>query len=187
MGALFGVRDGTLTQAQTDLDQFAFDLATTSNATHRSFAGLDGVSGRDLFAPPTTAAGAAAALAIDPGIVADPATLGFAAAGAGAGSNAGALALFQNATKKLATGGKTLGDAALDFTTKVGRAAANAKADASRDTLVSDHLAGLRDSLSGVDLQEEMTNLSRFEHASSAMTKFVSTIDGLLGDLIDRL
>jgi hypothetical protein len=32
-----------------------------------------------------------------------------------------------------------------------------------------------------------MTNLARFEHASAAMTRFVSTIDGLLGDLIDRL
>ena len=29
--------------------------------------------------------------------------------------------------------------------------------------------------------------LSRFEHASSAMTKFVATIDELLGTIIDRL
>ena len=43
------------------------------------------------------------------------------------------------------------------------------------------------DSLAGVDIQEELTNLARFEHASSAMTKLVSTIHDLLGDLIDRL
>lgn len=186
-GALIGVRDGALTQAQTDLDQFAYDLAASSNATHRTFAGMDGISGRDVFTPPTGVVGAAAAFEIDPGIVADPSTLALGAVGAGQGSNAGALAMFQNATKKLATGGKTLGDAALDFVAKVGRAAANANGDVTRDQLVSDHLASLHDSLSGVDLQEEMTNLSRFEHASSAMAKFVSTIDGLLGDLIDRL
>jgi len=56
-----------------------------------------------------------------------------------------------------------------------------------RDSLVSDHLAGLRDSLAGVDTQEELTNLARFEHASSAMTKVVSTIDGMLGSLISSL
>lgn len=187
MGALIGARDGVLQKAQVDLDQFAYDLATTSNATHRGFAGLDGVSGRDLFTQPTAVTGAAAALAVDPGIEADPSTLAFAAIGAGPGSNAGALELFQNATKKVATGGTTLGDAALGFSSRIGRAAASASADMARDELVADHLASLHDSLSGVDLQEEMTNLSRFEHASSAMTKFVSTIDGLLGDLIDRL
>lgn len=186
-GALLGVRDGALTQAQTDLDQFAYDLATTSNTTHRGFAGLDGVGNRDLFTQPAAVAGAAAALAIDPGIEADPSTLALGTIGAGPGSNAGALAMFGNATNKVATGGKTLGDAAIDVASRIGRAASSAKADVSRDELVSDQLASLRDSLSGVDLQEEMTNLSRFEHASSAMTKFVSTIDSLLGDLIDRL
>jgi flagellar hook-associated protein 1 len=187
LGAMRSVRDGTLKQAQTDLDQFAFDLATTTNAKHRTFAGLDGVSGRDLFTAPTGVAGAAAGLEIDPAIEADPSKLALGAVGAGQGSNAGALAMFQMSDAKVAAGGKTLGDSALDFVSKVGRATATANADVTRDQLVSDHLAGLQDSLSGVDLQEEMTNLSRFEHASSAMTKFVSTVDGLLGQLIDRL
>lgn len=187
LGAVRSVRDGTLKQAQTDLDQFAFDLASTMNGKHRTFAGLDGVSGRDVFVQPTAVAGAAAALELDPDVEADPSRLALGAIGAGPGSNAGALALFQLADQKVATGGKTLGDSAVELVTRVGRAASNANADVTRDQLVVDHLAGLQDSLSGVDLQEEMTNLSRFEHASSAMTKFVSTIDSLLGDLIDRL
>jgi flagellar hook-associated protein 1 FlgK len=187
LGAVRSVRDGSLKQAQADLDQFAFDLATTSNAKHRTFAALDGTSGHDLFTQPTGVAGAAAALEIDPSVEADPSLLAFGAVGAGPGSNAGALAMFQLSDAKVAIGGKTLGDAALDFVAKVGRAASNANADVTRDQLVADHLAGLQDSLSGVDIQEELTNLSRFEHASSAMTKFISTVDGLLGQLIDRL
>lgn len=187
LGAVRTVRDGTLKQAQTDLDQFAFDLATTANAKHRTFAALDGTSGHDLFTQPSGVAGAAAALEIDPSVAADPSLLALGAVGAGPGSNAGALAMFQLADAKVATGGKTLGDAALDFVAKVGHAASNANADVKRDSLVADHLAGLQDSLSGVDIQEELTNLSRFEHASSAMTKFISTVDNLLGNLIDRL
>jgi flagellar hook-associated protein 1 len=69
----------------------------------------------------------------------------------------------------------------------VAQATSNAKGDVTRDGLVADHLAGLRDSLSGVDTQEELTNLARFENASNAMAKFVSTIDGMLGSLIEKL
>ncbi len=187
IGASLQIRDGLLASSRASLDQLAFDLASGMNTVHAANAGLDGVTGRALFTPLGGVAGAAAALELDPAIEADPSLLALAAPGQGPGSNAGALALFQLANQAVATGGKTLGNAALDLVGAVGSAAARATSDAKRDALVSDHLAGLRDSLAGVDIQEELTNLTRFEHASSAMTRFVSTIDQLLGDLIDRL
>jgi flagellar hook-associated protein 1 FlgK len=187
LGAELQIRDGMLADARTSLDQLAYDLATSANAVHAANAGLDGVAGRPLFTPLAGVAGAAAALALDPAIEADPKKLALAAPGQGPGSNAGALALYQLANQPVAAGGKTLGNAAIDLVGVVASAAARATADAKRDQLVSDHLAGLRDSLAGVDIQEELTNLARFEHASAAMTRFVSTIDELLGDLIDRL
>jgi flagellar hook-associated protein 1 FlgK len=64
---------------------------------------------------------------------------------------------------------------------------ANARSDVKRDSLVNEHLIGLHDSISGVDIQEELANLSKFQHASAAMTSFVSTVDQMLGNLIDRL
>jgi flagellar hook-associated protein FlgK len=45
----------------------------------------------------------------------------------------------------------------------------------------------LSDSLSGVDTQEELTNLARFQNASAAMTKFVSSIDTMLTNIIQNL
>lgn len=187
LGAQLQVRDGMLADTRTSLDQLAYDLATSMNTVHATHAGLDGTSGRPLFTPLGGVAGAAAALAIDPAIEADPAKLALGAPGQGPGSNAGALALYQLANQPVATGGKTLGDVALDMVATVASGVARANADVKRDTLVADHLAGLRDSLAGVDIQEELTNLARFEHASSAMTRFVATIDELLGELIDRL
>ena len=59
-------------------------------------------------------------------------------------------------------------------------AGATAKSDNDRDQIVADHLAGLRDSISGVDTQEELTNLARFQNTSSAITKFVSSINDML-------
>ncbi|HEY6174886.1 MAG TPA: flagellar basal body rod C-terminal domain-containing protein, partial [Kofleriaceae bacterium] len=100
----------------------------------------------------------------------------------------GALALFALGSQNVASGGtRTLGDAAIDVVSGVAQSGATARGDATRDGLVADHLAGLRDSISGVDTQEELTNLSRFENASNAMAKFITTIDGMLGSLIEQL
>jgi flagellar hook-associated protein 1 FlgK len=188
IGAGIKFRDNTAAQTAGKLDQVAFDLATSVNNVHTANAGLDGVTGRPLFTPITQVAGAAAAITIDPAIAADSRLLALAAPGAGPGDNRGALELFGLGTQAVASGGtRTLGDAALDVVSDVALLGADAKGEVTRDGLVADHLAGLRDSLAGVDTQEELTNLARFEHASTAMAKFITTIDGMLGSLIDRL
>ena len=188
LGAGLRFRDQTLAQVGSQLDQVAFDVASSFNAVHTANAGLDGGTGRPMFAPIAQVAGAASVIAVDPALSADSKLLALGAPGAGPGDNRGALALFSIGTQNVAAGGtRTLGDAALDIVSGVALAGADAKASVTRDGLVAEHLAGLRDSLAGVDTQEELTNLARFEHASTAMAKFVSTIDGMLGSLIDRL
>lgn len=187
IGADIAVRDHNLADARGQLDQLAFDITKQFNAVHTANAGLDGATGRTMFVPQAQTAGAARAFALDPALDADPSKLAAAAPGTGPGDNRGALAMFALATAKVATGGTTLTESAMSIISRVGNATAAANSDVSRDQLVSDHLASLRDSLSGVDLQEELSNLSRFEHASAAMTRFVSTIDDMLGSLIERL
>lgn len=187
IAADLAVRDGTLTTARDELDQLAFDIATQFNNVHSANAGLDGVAGRPLFTPPAAVSGAARTIDLDPTIAGDPSKLALAQAGAGPGDNRGALALHGLADAKVTTAGTSLAQSAIDLVAKVGSEARRAGRTAERDQLVNQHLGGLRDALAGVDVQEELTSLARFEHASAAMTRFVSTIDGLLGDLIDRL
>ncbi len=187
LGADLQVRDHVITKARTDLDQLAFDISSSYNTVHGANAGLDGVTGRNMFTQPTQVAGAAKSMALDPALDADSSLLATAAPGAAVGDNTGAKALLAVSSANVAAGGKTLAGAALDIVSSIGIAASDAKSDVDRDTLVADNLTSLRDSLAGVDVQEELTNLARFEHATSAMTRFISTVDGLLGDLIDRL
>lgn len=78
-------RDGVAAKAETDLDTLAFDFATRVNAVHQAQQGLDGVSGRSLFTQPATARGAAAAIAVNAAIVAQPRQLAVAGAGRGPG------------------------------------------------------------------------------------------------------
>jgi len=187
IGADVSARDKSIAGAAAGLDQLAYDISTKLNAVHAGNAGLDGVNGRNMFVQPTQVAGAAASMAVDPALDADPSKLAAAAPGAGPGDNTGALALYNLASQGVAAGGKTLGNAAIDLATSVGTQASNANSDAKGDQIISDHLAGLRDSLSGVDVQEELTNLSKFQNASSAMTKLISTIDAMLGDFISKV
>jgi flagellar hook-associated protein 1 FlgK len=188
IGADLRFRDHTVVQTAAKLDQLAFDLTTSMNAVHTANAGLDGVAGRPMFTPILQVAGAASSIAVDPALAADSRLLALAAPGTGPGNNAGALALFSLGTQAVAAGGtRTLGDSALDVVSGVATAGADARNDIVRDTLVADNLAGLRDSLAGVDTQEELTNLARFEHASTAMAKVVATIDTMLGTLISSL
>lgn len=189
-GALGGeltFRDVDCARAAARLDQLAFDFAGAANTAHRAGAGLDGVTGRDLITPLASVTGAAAAIAVDPAVAADPDLLASAAPPpAGPGTNQGILGLLALRTTIVTSGG-TLSDAAIDVLGDVGTSAAEAAAEAARDASIADHIAGLRDALSGVDLDEELAKLVQFQHASEAMTRFLSTIDGMLGDLLARL
>jgi len=188
VGGDLAVRDRTLVELQSQLDQLAFDIAGQFNAVHTVNAGLDGATGRVMFAPIAAVAGAATAITLDAALAADPARLAVAAAGSGPGDNRGAPALFGLATANVANGGTiTLTGAALGIVASLGLDTYDAKADVAREQAVASHLANLRDSISGVDTQEELTNLARFEHTASALAKFLSAIDDMLADLIARL
>jgi len=181
-------RDDASVQTADDLDQLAYDLATQVNATHRANAGLDGVTGRDLFVDPTAVAGAAASMAVDPTVDSDPDAIALAAAGAGPADNNGALAMLAMRDRPLAAGGTlTFVDAGIDLVATVGHAAVAADRDSALRATQRDHIAGLRDAVAGVSIQEELTRLSRFQRAAEASTRFVSTVDQLLGDIINRL
>lgn len=188
VGGELRMRDETAPAALAQLDQLAFDLSSRVNEVHRQNAGTDGVTGRDMFVQPTQVAGAAAAMAVDPALLADSSRLATAAPGAGPGDNGGALAMLGLADQPLADGGRrTFADAGIEIGAGIGRSAAEAASDSEFFSAQSQHLAGLRDSMSGVSLQEEMSNLSKFQHAAEAQLQFISTVDQLLGSIIEGL
>lgn len=188
MGADVTFRDQTAATAAADLDQLAFDLASQVNAAHRAGAGLDGVSGRDLFVAPAAVAGAARALAVDPTVAADPRTLAAGAAGAGPGDATVAASIGALASATAAAGGtRTFQDEGIRVIGDVGVAARDATQTAEVEATRSDALAQIRDGLSGVSTEDELARLSQLQHAVESTTRFLSTVDGLLDHLIRTL
>jgi len=188
IGGEIAFRDQTLTQASTELDQLAFDMATQINAVHRNSAAPDGTTGLDLFDEPAQVAGTAAAFSVNAQIATDASKLAGATFGAGAGDNSGFLQLVALKDQPVAGNGtRTFVDQAITMLGNVGAAAASTRGAHELELARSEVLAGLRDGLSGVSLAEEASNLSQYQHASEAAVRFIGTVDQMLDFLITNL
>ncbi len=188
LGADLHFRDKVTADLILEVDQLAFDVATSINAVHRSNEGLGGSTGQNFFVEPTTATGAAIAFEVDPVLDADSSLLASVSAGGAVGDNGGMLALLDSQEQLLAAGGtSTFVDESVRVISNVGQDVRAAVLDQKFHDAQRNSLDALRDSVSGVSLEEELNRLSQFQHASQASMRFVQTIDQLLGRLIDVL
>ena len=188
MAGELAFRDGVAAQAAIDLDRLAYDFATAMNATHSAHAAPDGTTGQLMFvAPPAGVTGAAAALELDPALAADPRLLATGALGGGAGDNTGVLALSALRDQPLAANGRSFGDEAMRQLATIGTAVRSARQTHELEAQRAELAASLRDSLSGVSVEEEMASLAAFQHAAEATTRFIATVDEMLTDLIRNL
>jgi flagellar hook-associated protein 1 len=188
LGGALQFRDVVTVSTLSKIDQLAFDLTSQVNTVHRANAGLDGVSGRDLFVQPTAAAGAAKGFSVDPAITADDKKLASAAVGAGPGDNTGALALSALSTQSLAGANlRSFFDEAINSLTSLGQTVLETTGRQDIATAKVDSLASARDSLSGVSLEDELSQLAIFQHASEASLRFISTVNQMMGDLLREL
>ena len=67
----------------------------------------------------------------------------------------------------------------------MGTALDDANTEATDQTTVSDMLSTQRSSVSGVNLDEEMTNMMSYQRAYEASAEVVTTINTLLGDTMN--
>jgi flagellar hook-associated protein 1 FlgK len=70
--------------------------------------------------------------------------------------------------------------------TRIGNEVSEASRQKATAQVLTDALQGRRDSVSGVSLDEEMTNIIRFQRAYQAASRAMSTTDDMLDTLINR-
>jgi flagellar hook-associated protein 1 FlgK len=188
-GKLAGIRDARDIDAAaiiTRLDQFAYDVATAVNAQHAGGYGLDGASGRNLFSVSGSPAGAARSLAVDATVAANPNFVAASSSAAGTpGDSGNAVLLSGLADVRVATAGtRTAAEAYSDLVGDVGLRKQTASQDADTRVSMAAQATQMRESASGVNLDEEMLSLTKFQTAYQAAAKVLSTADQLLADLI---
>ena len=167
-----------LPDTAASLDSVAANLASTVNTQHKLGFDQNGVAGVDFYTG-TTAATIAVA-------VTDPAKI---AAASGAASGGGGTLDGSNADALAALGTAVTGPDRLyrQVVVDLGVAAQTANRRAGiQDTLTQDADTA-RTAQSGVNLDEEMTNLVAFQRAYQAAAKVISTIDATLQDVLNMV
>ena len=105
---------------------------------------------------------------------------------AGDGRAAVEIAAIRN-TKVMIGHERTFDDYFADSVTNVGLKGEQAENMHLSHSAVMEDLRSLRDSISGVNIDEELADIIKFQHGYNAAAKFVTVWDSLLDEIINRL
>ncbi|HKN88894.1 MAG TPA: flagellar hook-associated protein FlgK [Acidimicrobiia bacterium] len=170
-GGLLSAVNDVIPRYRAGLAAVAQQLSDDVNAIHRTGYALDGSTGRDFFTTDSTGA-----VVVNPDIVADPSLI---AASASAGATRDGSVAQQIAEL---TG---VGDSYQQLVVKLGveSQAVNRRVDVQAS--IVQNVDAARESVSGVNLDEEMTSMLQFQHAYDAAARFLTAVDQTLDTLIN--
>jgi flagellar hook-associated protein 1 len=176
---LITLRDTTIPGYQSQLNTIASTLISKTNAQSTAGFDLNGNTGGAFF----TGTGASD-IAVNPAIISNPSLIAASATGAvGDAGNALAIADMQSTN---VIGSSTIDSAYTQLVTQVGSDVQQATNQVDTTTSLVNALQNQRQSVSGVSLDEEMTNLITFQRGYQASARALSAIDDMLDQLINR-
>lgn len=180
-GQLRGLMDAAanLQDYMNRLNLFTNALITEVNALHQTGYGLDNNTGY-LFFDGTDASNIA--LHSD---ISDPQHIAASGLPNTPGNNGIAQALVNLRNQPLAAlGGVSLTQYYRDLVGRVGNEAQVSRNRAESQQLTLEHLHQIRESVSGVSLDEEAANLVKYQRSYQAAAKVISTFDALIQDVL---
>jgi flagellar hook-associated protein 1 FlgK len=175
LGGILTARDQSIPTTLAALDQLAFGIATSVNAVNNAGTDLDGDNGNagDIFNAPTQVAGSAAALSV---VLTDPNKIAAAGLGDGTGDGSNAVAAANLATQNLIAG-QTPSNFYSNLVSTLG---ATISETTTQNTALTASVAQLQsqvNSLSGVNLNDEASNLEEFQRAYQAASQVFSILN----------
>ena len=168
----------------------AAKLVSTVNAQQSVGYGIDGppaTTGNNFFAP---AGVTSATIALDPSLTAAKIAAGFPTAtdpaptGAGNNTNALSIAAIQQQSNAFSTGNDTIDGFYNSLVSTVGTDTQNAQNQTAQGSAYLQQLGTLRDSNSAVSLNEELTNLTKYQLAFQGASKLVNTATSMVDTLL---
>ena len=176
-------RDTLVPKYQASLNTLASNLIAATNALHTAGFDVNGNAGQPFFTGTDAATiGVNAAIQADPSLIAASDTAG------ASGNNEVALSITRLRTSMsppLAVGTPTSETAYNSLVAGLGTDNRTARNEVDTQEALVDLLARRRQSLSGVSLDEEATNLLRYQRAYEAAARVLSTYDEILDKLIN--
>lgn len=189
-GRLAGIKDARdvdLFDVSARFDQLVFDVASSVNAQHASGFGKDGVTGRNLFDVSAVTLGSARAVRLSAGVAGNPDAVAAATDAASLPGGTGNAVALANLWRQPLSAGRTAAETYGDIVGGIGQRKAAIAQAVETQIAIKDQVQAMRESVSGVSLDEEMVNLTKYQRAYEAAGKVLATADELLADLINRV
>jgi len=183
LGGILTARDQSIPTTLASLDQLAYGIATQVNTVNNAGTDLEGDNGNsgNIFNAPTQIAGSAAAFAVvltDPGKIA-AAGLGL---GTGDGSNAAAAA---NLANQGFLSGQTPSNFYSNLVSTLGATVSETTTQNAGLTASVTQLQSQLNSLSGVSLDDEASNLEEFQRSYQAASQVFTILNSVMASALN--
>jgi flagellar hook-associated protein 1 FlgK len=177
LGGLLTARDTDLPNVSSQLDQLAYTVSTVVNTQNNSGSDLNGNSGNeDIFSQPTQVAGAAANMSVT---MTNPDSIEAAAPGAGPGDDTNAVALAAIGGQTIVNG-QTPSNYYSNLVSALGSLVTETQnANTAQQASVT-QLTNLNNSISGVNLNNEASQLTNFEQAYQAGSQAFNILNQIM-------
>lgn len=174
-------RDGELATLRQDLDDLAALVISEVNAVHAPGYSLTGTTGANFFSGTGSAS-----MAVNSTLNNNPQLVQASAVSGEQGNNAVAVALGQLADKKHASlSNQSFSQYFNRVVADLGQSLSTVNGQMDTQQVVANMLSTQRDSLMGVSIDEEMTDLIKYQKAYQASARIITTIDEMLQTVLD--
>jgi flagellar hook-associated protein FlgK len=199
--AMEDIRDGLIPQLKGELDEIAWALVNNFNAYQYSGYGIGDnldTTGVEFFNRLRFKSGSASLISVYDAIDDDVSLVGAAmgrldgdgkavygkSSGSGSGVNAGRMASLKT-DKLLSNGSASLGDFYEAYLAKIGSEAGRASLMHEAQKNLTEQIDAQRQSVMGVNIDEEMLDILMWNQAFNAMSRYATTIDEMLDRIIN--
>lgn len=179
--ALEDLRDTMIPGYLSQLDDFVATLVEQVNTLHHTGKTLDGDDGGDFFLAGSTAAN----IGLDPSIEDAPRLIAASSTAIGQDSTiAQGISNLKNWTNP--TTGLSINGLYRGLVGTIGSDTSMAEKQSAAHSLSYQQFQTQQQSISGVSLDEEMTNMIKFQQAYNASSRLLTVMDDMLSTLIER-
>lgn len=185
IGSLIDVRDRDIGSCQQQLNDVAFATAKSVNDVHMQGYGLDGITGRKFFDNVVEFDRAAETIQLADPIKNSLESIATAREANAPGDNRIAIAISNLSSIKglVSDKDRTISDLYNTMVGELGTKAAAATRDVNFQKDIIAQLDGFHEAISGVNLDEETTNLVRYQHAYAASAQVIKVADEVMNTI----
>ncbi len=183
IAGLLEMNNKILPEYKNKLDELARGLASAVNKIHRQGENINGVGGLDFFDSDIKGM---ADFKVNQAIINDPSLVASRRPGEAVGSGSIASDISDLQSKSIFNEG-TAHEYYQSFLTQLGDKVQEADFNENSQKMIIDQLKNQRDAVTGVSMDEEMTQMVQYQQAYSAAAKMVNTVDQMMTTVLQMV